>query len=93
MQQQQVLYAVLMEKKDKHVRALLPNAGEQGVIEDLIYILKPVADATKILSGSKYATISLLAPILYKLISITLKEDNEDSRIVKSIKCAIFTDL
>jgi len=32
LEQQQALYAVLMEKKEKHVRALLPDAGEWGVI-------------------------------------------------------------
>ena len=61
LEQQRALYAVLMESKEKHVRALLPDAGEWDVIEDLISILKPISDATQVLSGSKYATISLLA--------------------------------
>ena len=93
LEQQQALYAVLMENKEKHMRALLPDAGEWGIIEDLIAILKPFMDATKVLSGSKYATMSLHAPTLYKFIYITLKEDDKDSTIVKSIKHAICTDL
>lgn len=93
LEQQQALYAVLMENKEKHVRALLPDAGEWGVIEDLISILKPFSDATQVLSGSKYATISLLAPILYKLIYKTLKIEDKDTTILKSIKNAICTDL
>jgi len=47
LEQQQILYVVLMEKKEKHVRALLP---------DLIYILKPFVEAKKVLSGSKNFT-------------------------------------
>lgn len=93
LEQQQALYGVLMEKKEKHVRALLPDAGEWGIIEDLISVLEPFADATKALSGSKYSTISLLAPILYKLINKTLKENNTDSIVLKSTKQAIRTDL
>ena len=93
LEQRQALYAVLLENKEKHVRALLPDAGEWGVIEDLISILKPFSDATQVLSGSKYATISLLAPVLYKLIHVTLKVEGKDSTILKSIKNAICTDL
>ena len=51
LEQQQALYAVLMENKEKHVRALLPDAAEWGVIKDLISILKPFSDATQVLSG------------------------------------------
>ena len=93
LEQRQTLYAVLLENKEKHVRALLPDAGEWGVIEDLISILKPFSDATQVLSGSKYATISLLAPVLYKLVHVTLKVEGKDSTILKSIKNAIYTDL
>ena len=75
------------------MRALLPDAEGWGVIEDLISILKPFSDVTEILSGSKYATISLLAPILYKLIYKTLKVEATDTTILKSIENAICTDL
>ena len=74
-----------MENKEKHVRGLLPDSGEWSVIEDLISILKPFSNATQALSGSKYATISLLAPILYKLIIYkTLNAEDADSVILKS---------
>ena len=60
LEQQPALYAVLMENKEKHARVLLLDAGEWGVIEDLISILKLFSDATQVLSGSKYASISFL---------------------------------
>ena len=44
--QQQALYAVLMENKEKHVRFLLLDAGKWGVIKSLNSILKPFSDAT-----------------------------------------------
>ena len=85
LEQQQALYAVLMENKEKHVRGLLPDAGEWSIIEDLISIRKPFSNATQVLSGSKYATISLLAPIQYKLIIYkTLKAEDADSVLPKS---------
>ena len=56
-------------------------------------ILFPFSDATQVLSGSKYATISLLTPVLYKLIHVTLKIEGTDTTILKSIKNAICTDL
>ena len=53
LEQRQALYAVLLENKEKHVRALLPDAGEWGVIKDLISILKPFSDATQVLKWFK----------------------------------------
>ena len=62
------LCAVLIENKDKHIRHLLPDNAEWTIIEELLSVLKPMSDCTTIMSGSKYPTFSLLAPLLYKLL-------------------------
>ena len=45
------------------------------------------------LSDSKYAAISLVSPVLYKLIHVTLKLGGKDSTILKAITNAICTSL
>lgn len=91
-EQQPALCATLMESKDKVSRCLLPDGMEWNLIEELLGILKPFHDATTVMSGSKYPTFSLLAPLLYKLLDITLKV-RDDSSNLKAIKKAIATDL
>ena len=44
-------------------------------------------------SASKYPTYSLLAPLLYKLLEITLKRNPDNSSTLKNIKSAIASDL
>ena len=88
LEQQQALYAVLMENKEKYVRALLPDAGEWGIIEDLISILKPFTDT---LSMQQFCCLLQYYTSLF--ISRYLKEDDKDSTIVKSVKHAICTDI
>ena len=92
-EQQPAICAVLMENKDRAVRNLFPDSSEWAVIEELSGILKPFYDATTIMSASKYPTHSLLAPLFYKLLKITLKINLEDSSTLKSIKKAISSDL
>ena len=45
------------------------------------------------MSASKYPTYSLLAPLLYKLLEITLKSNPDNSSTLKNIKSAIASDL
>ena len=73
-EQQQPLCAVLLDSQDRVVRSLLPDGAEWIVIEELLAILKPFAIATTVLSGSSYATISIVCPLIYKFCS-TLNEN------------------
>ena len=45
------------------------------------------------MSGSRYPTFSLLAPLLYKLLGVTLKIKENDSEVLKNIKSSIASDL
>ena len=53
---------------------------------------KPFAIATTVLSGSSYATISIVSPLIYKFCS-SLDEKEGDSENSKQIKPAIQSDL
>ena len=92
-EQQPALCAVLIESTDRAIRFLLPDNPEWTLIEELMTILKPFHEATTMMSGSKYPTSSLLAPLLYKLLDVTLKVGNDDSNHMRLIKQVIATDL
>ena len=92
-EQQSAICAVLTESRDRTIRSLLPENEEWSTIEDLMSILKPFCDSTTIMSGSRYPTFSLLAPLLYKLLKITLKIKENDSEVLKNIKTSIASDL
>ena len=62
------------------------------MIEELLTILKPFAIATAVLSGSSYATISIVSPLIYKFCS-SLDGKESDSENCKQIKTAIQSDL
>ena len=91
-EQQQALCAVLLDSQDRVIRSLLPDGAEWTVIEELLSILKPFAIATTVLSGSSYATISIVSPLIYKFCS-SLDGKEGDSENSKQIKVAIQSDL
>ena len=72
---------------------MLPENEEWSTIEDLLSVLKPFFDGTTIMSGSRYPTFSLMAPLLHKLLGVTLKIQENDSEILKNIKHSIASDL
>lgn len=92
-EQQSAICTVLTESRDRTIRSLLPENEEWSTIEDLMSILKPFCDSTTIMSGSRYPTFSLIAPLLYKLLKITLKIKKNDSEVLKNIKTSIASDL
>ena len=65
-EQQSAICAVLAESRDRTICSLLPENEEWSTIEDLISVFKAIFDDTAIMSGSRYPTFLLLAPLLYK---------------------------
>jgi len=55
--------------------------------------LKPFCDGTTIMSGSRYPTFSLVAPLLHKLLEVTLKVTDSDNSVMKCVKRSISADL
>jgi hypothetical protein len=51
-----------------------------SLLQDLVNLLKPFLDATKLLSGSKYSTLNFVYPTMYYLISefAPKNEESED---------------
>ena len=88
-EQQAAIAAVLHGKRDLHHLELSPQ--EWHILEDLIKLLEPFRNATKVLSGQKYPTLSCLGPILADLKE-KLADDPQDSTTTKSAKQAMRID-
>ena len=55
-------------KKDyNRLNSIMLTSDEWDLIQDLIPILKPFAEATEILGGSTYCTHSIMNPILINI--------------------------
>ena len=63
----------------------MPEGDDWELTESLVTILKPFQHATEMMGGSKYPTLSTAKPLLYKLISRTLKEDENDTAMVPDL--------
>ena len=83
----------LLKIGNRSVHSLLPENEEWSIIEDLLGVLKPFCDSTTIMSGSRYPTFSLMAPLLYKLLEVTLKITDDDKCLSKCVKKSISNDL
>ena len=90
MEQQAAIAAVLVEGRVRH---LMPEGDDWLLIESLVSILKPFQLATEMMGGSKYPTLSTAKPVIHKLITRTLKEDESDSTVVAEVKRKMKYDL
>jgi hAT family C-terminal dimerisation region len=73
-------------KKDyKRLKRIMLEEEEWVVIEDLIQILKPFAEATNYLGGNKYCTYTIMIPTLIEIINrlkpLTAEDENFASEI------------
>ena len=89
-EQQAAIAAVLHGKRNLHHLELSPQ--EWHNLEDLIKLLEPFKNATEVLSGQKYPTLSCLGPILADLKE-KIAANPLDSTTVKSAKRAMRIDL
>lgn len=55
------------ESKKKYQHSLLTD-NELGIVEDLILFLDPFLEMTKMVSGSKYVTSSIVLPTITRLL-------------------------
>ena len=93
LRQQQAICAVLLDSEKCSDNDLMPTSQEFAVAEELLAILKPFNDTTEVVSGERYPTLSIIQPILHKLLHVTLKATVDDNNLVKEIKHVIRTDL
>ena len=91
LEQQQATCAALLESENRDVRLLIPSS--EAVAKEVTQILKSFHIATEIVSGEKFPTIVIVHPLIHKLLSVTLKEAEGDSSLIKQVKAAVSLDL
>ena len=87
-EQQAAVAAVLHNHRD--LLHLEHSPAEWRLLEDLCKVLEPFKDATTYLSASKYPTLSVLGPVLHKILK-TLEEDG--SSAISAVNRTISNDL
>ena len=85
-EQQQAICAVYRD-----ARQFMPSDDEISAAKELVEVLAVFHSATEIVSGEKYPTLGIVRPLLHKLLSHTLAEN--DKHLTKRIKKAIMDDL
>ena len=85
--------AVLLESEKHDIRLLMLSSKEFAVAQELTEILKTFHFATQVVSGEKYPTIGIAHPLLHKLLTVTLKQIDGDSSLVKQVKHAVSLNL
>ena len=82
-EQQAAKAAVLMEGKVGH---LMPEGDVWTIIEQLVAILFPFQHTTEVMSAVKYPTVTMVKPLLYKLLEKTLMVSEKDTTAAKQVK-------
>ena len=75
MEQWTAISAVLVEGKDRH---LMLESGDWELVEILVDLLKPFQQATTVMGAVVYPTLNTVKPLLYKLLTKTLKITDGD---------------
>ena len=93
-EQQGAIFATLMSKDvKKNVKDLVTlTDDDNGILEDMIRILKPIKTVTTLMCDTKHPTLSLTHP-LKELLTLQLKEQEQDNSVIKAMKAAILKDL
>ena len=87
-EQQAAIVAVLHGKRNLH--HLECSSWEWHILEDLVKLLEPFKNATEVLSGQKYPTLSGLSPILADFTE-KIEYNPLESMAIKSAKEALRT--
>lgn len=78
--------AVLMSSTKQKHRELMLTPVEQKLAMDLCKVFQPVADATKILSGHFYPSLSYVWPVIVNLQSVHFQDAPDDSNVIAEVK-------
>ena len=87
---QQPICAALLELKRGN---LLPSDTEFAAMSDNLSVMKPIVKITEALGGEKWVTITMIRPLLQKLLNVDLRGSSTDTNLQKSMKKAMFDNL
>ena len=93
LEQQSAISAVLLQSHKRSDRELLLSPADITLLEHIVEVLQPFAEATTMLSSEKYVSVSVVQPILKALLKKHLRPSDTDSQIVTDMKAALYTSL
>ena len=88
-EQQAAVSAVLAESKTSSDRDLILSSSEIAKIECIMGVLKPLAQATEMLSVEKMPSVSIVQPILTALLKRHLTPSDVEPSITNDLKSVI----
>ena len=90
--QQQPVCATLLEL---HKGDMMPSDAEFTTLELFIKVMKPLVDITEAIGAERWVTISVVRPLLHKLLEVYFKPEESDNitRLEKTMKTSMHTNL
>ena len=90
LKQQQPLCATLIEI---HKSELMPTDSEISLMEAFLTVMKLIVEMTEVICGEKWVTLSIVKPLMYKLIAKHLVPKDSETVFIKTLKNAVLKDL
>ena len=90
--QQQPVCATLLEL---HKGDMMPTDAEFTTLELFVKVMKPLVDITEAIGAERWVTISVVRPLLHKLLEVYFKPEESDNitRLKKTMKTSMHTNL
>ena len=88
--EQQLICAALLELRKGE---LMPGDHEFAAMSDFLSVTEAFVQITDALGGEKWITITMVQPLLHKLLNVHLKISPSESQLQKSTKKAMFDNL
>jgi hypothetical protein len=82
---EKALRAILLDIDSSKIHDYIPSPQEFEVLKEFVKLLKPLKDATVLLSGSNYVTIGILYPIVANMILYTYANTRFTNNDIKTI--------
>ena len=89
-EQQQPICAALLELRKGE---LMPSDHEFAAMSDFLTIMEPFVQITEALGGEEWITITMVRPLLHKLLNVHLNISPSESQLIKTMKKAMFDNL
>ena len=71
----------------------MPSESEFAAMSDFLAVMKPLVQITEALGGEEWITITMVRPLLHKLLNVHLQFSPSESQLCKSMKKAMFDNL
>ena len=89
-EQQQPVCAALLELRKGE---LMPSDHEFAAMSDFLSVMEPFVQITEALGGEEWITITMVRPLLHKLLNVHLQISPSESQLQKIMKKAMFDNL